>query len=149
MQDITLTADAVIANRTFREGMTVTATAEAVERGYREAARLKVRNRITAAAGDTASIVGTQADVVGIILVAVLADIVSLGEHAGNEAQRERLRMMEEVLGDDVATEAAKALQSIARGDATLTATATAKGVGAVLDEALERSTKTAAILVG
>lgn len=106
-----------------------------------------VRNEIERKVGDTPSLVGTLADAMGIVLVHALADVVAIAESPGNEGQRRRLEIMQQIAGGaDIAALATAALGRIASGEIALTASV--KGLEGVIDDTLTRSTQTAQVLI-
>lgn len=108
--------------------------------------RQVVRNEIEQAVGDTPSLVGTLADAMGIVLIHALADVVSISTNPGNDAQRERLEIMNSFAGGaDIAAIAQDALAKIASGEVVLTASL--KGLEGVVNDTLTRSTETAQVL--
>ena len=110
--------------------------------------RETVRVQIADQTGDDKTILGIQADMIGILLAYVLADITSLGDHASNEAQRTRLAIMQALAGADVdiVALAKSTLAKIQNGDVILTAAL--KGLPSVIEDALINSTKVANILI-
>jgi ribosomal 50S subunit-associated protein YjgA (DUF615 family) len=109
--------------------------------------RQVVRNEIEQVVGDTPSLVGTLADVVGIVLMHTLADVIATSENPSNEGQRRRLEIMQTLAGDaDIAALAQAALAKVTSGEAVLTASL--KGLEGVIDETLTRSTETAQVLI-
>lgn len=122
----------------------VIAAAEAAEKA--EAARTAMRARIAEGVGDTPSILGTVADVMGLLVAGQMARTVALADHASNEAQRQELAMLQALAGDaDLVQLCRDGLAAIQAGDVVLTAAV--KGVENVFAEALARSTATAALL--
>ena len=146
MQTTTLQAAAIIGGKRYPAGHAVTATPKAIETGIKRAARADLRAQITAHVGDTQSLLGTHADVLGLLFVHMLADVIAITENVGNAAQRRRLEIMKDIAGDvDVAALAQDALARITNSEAVLTAQV--KGLQSVVDEALTRSTQTAKVL--
>lgn len=105
-----------------------------------------VRQRITKNVGDEKSILGTQADVVGLLVAGQMVRVVALADHASNEAQRQELAMLQTLSGEaDLVQLCRDGLAAMQAGEVVLTASV--KGVDNVFSEALTRSTQTAAIL--
>lgn len=147
MENITLQADAIIGGRYYPAGTEIMAGPEAVAAGIGRAARQNIRATITAKVGDTPSLLGTQADVLGLVLVHLLADIIAISDDPGNDGQRKRLEIMQGLAGDaDIKALAETALARITSGEAILTASL--KGLESVIDETLTRSTATAKVLI-
>ena len=112
-----------------------------------EAAKSAVRQKITENAGDDKSLIGTQADVLGLLVAGQMARIVALADHASNEAQRQELAALQELAGGaDLVQLCRDGLAAIKAGNVVLPASI--KGVDNVFSEAFARSTATAAILV-
>lgn len=110
--------------------------------------RLRVRADIEANVGDEKSLIGTQADVMGLLVAGQMARVVALADHANNAAQRQELAVLQSLAGDaDLVQLCRDGLAAIQGGDVVLTAAV--KGVGKVFSEAFARSTATAAILAG
>jgi hypothetical protein len=147
MQTTTLQADAIIGGKSDPAGADVMATSEAIEAGIARAAKADIRAQIEARAGDALSLLGTQADVLGIVLMHTLADVIATSENPGNEAQRRRLEIMQGLAGDaDLGAVAQAALAKVTSGAALLTVSL--KGLEGVIDEALAHSTETAQVLI-
>ena len=147
MQTTTLQADAIIGGKRYPAGEDVTATPEAIALGIQRAAKADIRAQIEARAGDALSLLGTQADVLGIVLMHTLADVIATSENPGNEAQRRRLEIMQALAGEaDLGALAQAALAKVTSGEAILTASL--KGLEGVIDETLARSTETAQVLI-
>lgn len=147
MQTTTLQASAIIGGKRYPAGADVMATPEAIEAGIKRAAKADIRAQIEARAGDALSLLGTQSDVLGIVLMHTLADVIATSENPGNEAQRRRLEIMQGLApGADLAALAQAALAKITSGEAILTASL--KGLEGVIDETLTRSTETAQVLI-
>lgn len=110
--------------------------------------RKALRREIDAVVGDLPSLIGTQADVVGMLVYGQMVRVVTLADHASNEQQRQELAMLEALAGEEVDLVALcrDALGKIERREVVLTAAV--KGVAAVFAEALTRSTQTAALLM-
>lgn len=110
--------------------------------------RLERRARIAREVGDPESILGTQADIIGLLVAISLAQIAALKDVATRDnVQKSMIARIEAIVGTDVDIFALadNALEHIASGEIVLTAAV--KGVENVLSEAFERSTKAAAIL--
>lgn len=106
-----------------------------------------LRLRIEQDVGDEKSLLGTQADVMGLLVAGQMARVVALADHASNEAQRQELAALQELAGDaDLVQLCRDGLAAIKAGNVVLTASI--KGVDNVFAEAFTRSTATAAILV-
>ncbi len=111
-------------------------------------ARDIVRGKISAQVADTSSLLGTQADILGVLLTAMCADIVALADHAGNDCQRKRLELMQAAAGEhDIVVLARETLAKIESGDVKLPVHI--KGLPEVVEEVLDRANKTAVILAG
>lgn len=123
---------------TLAEGKAIIAAIES-----REA----VRQVIDKTVGDEKSLLGTQADVIGLLVAGQMARVVALADHASNEAQRQELAALQELAGDaDLVQVCRDGLAAIKAGNVVLTASI--KGVDNVFAEAFTRSTATATILV-
>jgi len=147
MQTTNLQADAIIGSKRYPTGADVTATPEAIAAGIDRAAKADIRAQIEARAGDTLSLLGTQADVLGIVLMHTLADVIATSENPSNEGQRRRLEIMQTLAGDaDIAALAQAALAKVTSGEVVLTASL--KGLEGVIDETFARSTETAQVLI-
>ncbi|ATF00792.1 hypothetical protein PhaeoP75_01133 [Phaeobacter gallaeciensis] len=147
MQTTKLQADAIIGGKRYPAGVGVTAKPEAIALGIKRAAKADIRAQIEARAGDALSILGTQADVLGIVLMHTLADVIATTENPGNEGQRRRLEIMQALAGEaDLGALAQAALAKVTSGEAILTASL--KGLEGVIDETLARSTETAQVLI-
>ncbi|MFV1530522.1 MULTISPECIES: hypothetical protein [unclassified Phaeobacter] len=146
MQTTTLQAAAIIGGKTYPAGTDVTATPEAIERGIQRAAKASIRKQIEAKAGDALSLLGTLSDVAGVGLAFLLADVAASSENPGDATAARRLEILQGLAGDDdIVALAQTALARLNSGEAKLTASV--KGLPAVLDEVLGRSTETANVL--
>lgn len=109
--------------------------------------RNTLRSTIGKEVGDAESLLGTVSDAVGLLTVIALADIAALG--ASNDFasyKKKKLDTLKALAGDvDLAALAGAALGKVQSGDVILTASL--KGLPAVLDETLSRSTAVSTIL--
>lgn len=124
----------------------LTQSPEEVAAAQAEAMRSMLRQQIDRKVGDGPSLLGTQADVMGLLVAGQMARVVALADHASNEAQRQELAMLQALAGEaDLVQLCRDGLAAIQAGDVILTASV--KGVDNVFAEALARSTATATIL--
>lgn len=109
--------------------------------------REETRRAITSNVGDTPSLLGTISDGAGILVALAFADIVALNDNTTFAAYRTAKLDAYTALanGADIAALATSALAKIQNGDAKLTASV--KGLEAVINETLARSTAVAEIL--
>ncbi|SEQ60010.1 hypothetical protein SAMN05428995_105257 [Loktanella sp. DSM 29012] len=122
------------------------AIAQAEAQAAAAAARAAIRATIDRTVGDTPSIVGTLADVSGILTAGQMVRVVALADHASTAAEQAELDMLKALAGyADLVQICRDGLAALQGGQALLTASA--KGIDTVFAEAMTRSTATAAIL--
>lgn len=120
---------------------------EAIVEKKQIAGRNTVRSVIAQNVGDTASIVGTVADGVGLLIAIAVSDVVALSSTTSfADYKKAKMDTLQALAGEaDIKVLAADALQKIQSGEVVLTASM--KGLESVLAESLDRSTAVAGIL--
>lgn len=141
LSEITLSADADIAGKSYPKGAVVKATQQAVQAGYKRAAKQKVRKLIEAKSGDLQSQLGTTSDAAALALYGVATLIGILNEHGSASVKT----AIGEAADGQLVVLSDRFITNIENG--TLVLPALAKGIDKVASEIETRSTGVAQVL--